>query len=421
MKPIMALIKSVNDNNEKLSIRNGIGTSIVLNISNNYFPLFAISVLGSTNYQVGLISSLPQFIGMFAMLIGSVILGRLGEKKKFTAYSFLFTRLFLLAMFFVIYIPSEYRSWVFVLLVGMMNLPGSFANLSWQAFIGDIIPEKRRNGFFSERNKIITIVGMVATFLMGVLLQQFDKSNPVPYQILFLFAFLVGLLEIYYLNRHVEPPVEKKTNSKSMNMGLNVFKHKPFLYFLICGLFFNFAWQMSWSLFSIYNIKHAGATAFWISLIAVANQVSQVVSFKWWGKMADKHSNAKMLVLVSLGMASAPILTILSTNMFYLIVINTFSGLFVSGTVLLLFNQLLEVTEDHNRSSCISNYNILLAIVGFVAPQFGVYMLETTTMDIAMWLSGFLRAFSAVFFIALYVYLKKNHFYGGQLQVGHLT
>ncbi|WP_180954848.1 MFS transporter [Bacillus sp. V3-13] len=417
----MALIKSVNDNNEKLSIRNGIGTSIVLNISNNYFPLFAISVLGSTNYQVGLISSLPQFIGMFAMLIGSVILGRLGEKKKFTAYSFLFTRLFLLAMFFVIYIPSEYRSWVFVLLVGMMNLPGSFANLSWQAFIGDIIPEKRRNGFFSERNKIITIVGMVATFLMGVLLQQFDKSNPVPYQILFLFAFLVGLLEIYYLNRHVEPPVEKKTNSKSMNMGLNVFKHKPFLYFLICGLFFNFAWQMSWSLFSIYNIKHAGATAFWISLIAVANQVSQVVSFKWWGKMADKHSNAKMLVLVSLGMASAPILTILSTNMFYLIVINTFSGLFVSGTVLLLFNQLLEVTEDHNRSSCISNYNILLAIVGFVAPQFGVYMLETTTMDIAMWLSGFLRAFSAVFFIALYVYLKKNHFYGGQLQVGHLT
>ncbi|WP_180955598.1 MULTISPECIES: MFS transporter [Bacillus] len=417
----MALIKSVNDSNEKLSIQNGIGTSIVLNISNNYFPLFAISVLGATNYQVGLISSLPQFIGMFAMLIGSVILGRLGQKKKFTAYSFLFTRLFLVAMFFVIYIPSEYRSWLFVLLVGMMNLPGSFANLSWQAFIGDIITEKRRNDFFSERNKIITIVGMGATFLMGLLLQQFDKSNPVPYQILFLFAFFVGLLEIYYLNRHVEPRVEKETNSKSFKLGVNVFKHKPFLYFLVCGLFFNFAWQMSWSLFNIYNIKHAGATALWISLIAVANQVSQVVSFKWWGRMADKHSNAKMLVFVSLGMASAPILTILSTNLIYLIVINTFSGLFVSGTVLLLFNQLLEVTEDTNRSSCISNYNILLAIVGFIAPQFGVYMLETTTMEIAMGLSSVMRALSAVLFVALYVYLKKRHFYGGQLQVNHLT
>lgn len=398
----------IHDVNEKLSIRNGIATTVVLNISNNYFPLFAISVLGVSNYQVGLMSSLPQFVGMFAMVLGSIILGSLSEKKKFTAYSFFFTRLFLLLMFFVMYLPQEYRGWVFVLLVGFMNFPGSFANLSWQSLIGDLIPDQRRSGFFSERNRILTIIGMIATFLIGMLLQQFNSNNPVPYQWLFLIGFVVGMIEVYYLLKHKEVKKERKTEKRTFNFGWHVFKHKPFVYFLICGLFFNFGWQMAWSLFSIYQIKYALATGLWVSLFAVANQIAQIASFKWWGKMADKHSNAKMLILVAVGMASAPFLTILSTNLIYLVIVNAFSGLFVSGTILLLFNQLLEVTKEENRSMFISNYNILLAIVAFIAPQFGVFMLEATSMNIAMATSSILRGASAIFFLGLYYYLKKG-------------
>ena len=165
---------------------------------------------------------------------------------------------------------------------------------------------------------------------------------------------------------------------------------------------------MCWILFSIYQIKFAGATGLWISLFAVANSIGQIVSFKWWARMADKHSNAKMLILVSIGMAVAPWMTLVSTNLVFLVITNIFAGLFVSGTVLLLFNQLLDVTTEDNRSICISNYNILLAFIAFIAPQFGVYLLETTNIYTAMNISGFLRAFSGVFFFFLYLYLKRR-------------
>jgi MFS family permease len=397
--------------NEKNSIKNGVYSTIVMNISNNYFSLFAISVLGATNYQVGLISSLPQFIGMFAMVIGSFILGRLEEKKKFTALSILFTRLFLFMMIFIMYVPVEYRSWVFVFIIGFMNFPGSFANLSWQSLIGDLIPDKRRSAFFSERNRILTIVGMVTTFLIGILLQQFDKSNPVPFQFLFFIAFVFGVIEVYYLFKHKEYKKKKPAqsdSSKTFKMSLAVYKDKRFMSFLLCSIYFNFAWQMAWSLFNIYQIKYADATGLWISLFTVANQIAQIASYKWWGKMADKHSNAKMLIFASLGMASAPVLTILSTNLYYLIAVNVFTGLFVSGTVLILFNQLLEVTKEENRSSYISNYNIILAIIGFVAPQFGVFLLEQSSMNMAMTISTILRGSSAFVFIWLYFTLKKE-------------
>lgn len=402
--------EQLNLENEKLSIRNGIFTTVIQNISSNYFPLFAISVLGATNYQVGLISSLPQFIGMFAMIIGSVIMNRLQEKKIFTVYSFLIARLFLVGIALVIFIPETYQSIVFILLVGLMNFPFSFANLSWQALIGDIIPENRRNTFFSSRNRIMTLIGMISTFFIGLFLQFFEASNPIPYVLLYLLAFGCGLVEIYYLKKHKEPKKEViKIKKATPLISFSVFKYKPFLYFILCALFFNFAWQMCWSLFSIYQIKYAHATGLWISLFAVANSIGQIVSFKWWGKMAEKHSHAKMLILVSIGMAMAPTVTILSTNLIFIVITNIFAGLFVSGTVLLLFNQLLDVTRDDNRSQCISNYNILLALIAFCAPQFGVYLLETTNIYTAMNISGFLRAFSGVFFFFFYIYLKRRN------------
>ncbi|HWJ80222.1 MAG TPA: MFS transporter [Niallia sp.] len=401
--------EQLNSENESLSINNGIYTTLIQNISTNYFPLFAISVLGASNYQVGLISSLPQFIGMFAMLIGSVIMNRLQEKKMFTVYSFLFARLFLVGIALVVFIPSSYQSVVFIVLVGFMNFPYSFANLSWQALIGDIISEDRRSSFFSTRNKMMTIIGMISTFIIGLFFQMFDSSNPLPYVLLYFIAFLCGLMEIYYLKKHHEKrkTIEEK-KAKIPFISLSVFKNKYFLYFIICALFFNFAWQMCWSLFSIYQIKYAGATGLWISLFAVANSIGQIISFKWWGRMAEKHTNAKMLILVAVGMAVAPFITVLSTNLVYIVITNIFAGLFVSGTILLLFNQLLDVTEEKNRSECISNYNILLALVAFAAPQFGVFLLESTNIYTAMNISGFLRAISGVFFFCFYVYLKKN-------------
>ncbi|MCM3364571.1 MFS transporter [Niallia sp. MER TA 168] len=400
--------EQTNSENERLSIKNGVYTTIILNISNNYFPLFAISVLGATNYQVGLISSLPPFIGMFAMIIGSLIINRLQEKKMFTVYSFLAARLFLVGIALVVFIPDKYQVIVFIVLVGIMNFPFSFANLSWQAFIGDIIQEDRRSDFFSTRNKMMTLIGMISTFFIGIFLQFFDKTDSIPFVGLYLLAFVLGLLEINYLKKHVEPKKKELPKKRTTHFGISVFRNKAFLYFIISALFFNFAWQMCWTLFSIYQIKYAGATGLWISLFAVANSIGQIISFKWWARMADKHSNAKMLILVSLGMAIAPFITIFSTNLVFLVITNIFAGLFVSGTVLMLFNQLLDVTNEDNRSLCISNYNILLAFVAFIAPQFGVFILETTNIYTAMNISGFLRAFSGIFFFFLYIYLKRR-------------
>ncbi|RSD26080.1 MFS transporter [Mesobacillus subterraneus] len=394
--------------NEKFSIYNGLATTASTNMVNGYIPLFAIGVLGATNQQIGLIISLPSIIGMLALIPGAYWLNRVKSKRNFAVVSTLFTRLLFSLILFVPFLGTPHGAWALVALIALLNFPGALSGLSWQSMIGDLVPEKRRGEFFSSRNRYNTIAAMAVTFATGLFLQQFDKDSAFPYQILFFAAFLFALIEIYFLMKHRElQSSEKKAavlNVESGNLSLHVYKHKPFLAFVIAALLFSFTAQMAWSLFSIYQIKEANATALWLSLFSVTNQLAQIVSIKWWAKAADRRGNSFVLFVAAAGMATAPALTMLSTNLIYLTLINLWIGLFVSGTNLLLFNQLLKVSPDADRTNCIANYNFLLSIVGFIAPLVGVYLLNGFGMTAAMNLISLFRLLAAFSF--LFVALK---------------
>ncbi len=399
--------------NEKISILGGTSSIFALTVLNNgYIPLFAISALGATNQQIGLINSLPSLVGLFVMIPGAMWINRLESKKTFAAMSTLSMRLMFLFMFLLPFLPIDGKAWILVAFIALMNIPGALANLSWQSLIGDLIPEDRRGGFFSQRNRVLTFAGMLITLFTGSILSLYDKKFALPYQFLFLLAFIFGLLEVYYLMKHIEYKKTKtimdSRSKKKLISAFSLFKNKPFLFFVLSALLFNFGWQMAWPLFSIYQIKHAHVDAFWLSLFAVANQIAQVVSYKWWGKSADRWGNSMMLFVAAMGMATAPILTVLSTNFVYLTIINLWTGLFVAGTVMLLFNQLLKVSPEDNRTTYLANYNVLLGIIGFIAPQFGVFMLDKLGMFHAMSISTTIRLLGGIAFLVVVFYVERK-------------
>jgi MFS family permease len=396
------------NSNEKLSIYNGVASTVSTNAVNGYIPLFAIGILGASNTQMGLITSLPSIIGMFALIPGALWLNRVKSKKNFAVASTFATRLLFMLILFVPFMSPRYAPWALVALIALLNFPGALSGLSWQSMIGDLVPEDRRGNFFSSRNRWMTITAMVVTFSTGFFLEQFNENSVFPYQILFIFGFGFALLEVFYLVKHKDAPAKQaaleEENVQKKRFSLQVFKHKPYLAFIICALLFNFGAQMGWSIFSIYQIKEAHATALWFSMFSVTNQLSQIVSIKWWAKFADKYGNTMMLFVAAAGMATAPALMIVSTNLYYITIINLWIGIFVAGTNLLLFNQLLNSSPQKQLTTYIANYNFLLAIIGFLAPQFGVLLLNHFGMGSAMILTASVRMMGALAF--LFVALK---------------
>lgn len=398
--------------NKRYSIKHGIYSSISQNIYSAFLSLYAIQALHATNQQIGFINSLPQLVNLLVMVPGAILMNRLLSKKPFTALTVFFARLFYFVIALIPFILWGNSGWLLVIAVALLSIPNSLSQLSWQSFIGDLIPQEDRGKFFGVRNRMSTFAAMITVFSVGLLLNLFDKSNPLPYQFFFTLAFVIGMVEVMYLNRHIEIPrtIDLSTQqSKRKNNHLKLLiKEKPFLLFLTCSLVFNFGWQMAWPLFSIYNIQYADASALWLSLFTVVSQIAQIISFPFWGKMADKYGNMMILFVVSCGMAVVPTITVISTNYFYLLLTNFFSGLSLSGTTLLLFNQTLNLSPDEGRTTFIATYNVVIGIIGFIAPLVGTTLLDHLGMMTAMNISTLLRFCGAFAFLAVALLYERK-------------
>lgn len=251
--------------NEKMSIYHGMASAVAQNTSNSYIPIFAMTILGATNYQVGLISSLPPLVTLFMTLPAAILLNRAVEQKKLVAFSVVAARFIFLLIAFVSYVPGSIGSWLLLGLIATMSIPNTMATMGWQSFIGNIIEDHRRAQFFSDRNRLLTIVGLAVTLTIGVVMKDMT-TNKLAYQILFMFTFFVGLVELYFIMKHDEP-VRTIKEVKKRAMDWSIFKNNQYVLFLVVALVFNFGWQMAWGLFNIYNVRYAEATIFGLAYL----------------------------------------------------------------------------------------------------------------------------------------------------------
>lgn len=402
--------------NEQLSMWNGSFANISVSIVNGFVAMYLLDSLHATNGEMGLLNSLPSLVNLFAMFAAAVCIRNVKSKKAFCVTATTISRTFYIWIALVPFLPIQHAAIWVVWLVALTRVPQSFGDLSWQALIGDMIVADRRSGFFSERNRAMTMAGLVATFTTGFILQQFDKRDSLPYQIVFLSTVVFAALEIWFLLRHdescirssKEPALNPKQTKRMKGATIRaVLADKRFVWVCVALLTFNFAWQMSWPLFNIYQISNAHAPAFWLGLFTVGNQITQVITFRWWGRMAERHGSGKMMAIAAFGMAIGPIATIGSTNLYYLVFVNILSGMPVAGTTLLLFTYLLEVCPAQQRTAYISCYNVALSLVGFIAPEIGIFLLSGINMQWSMVTSTILRVFAGFIFLVVYRYSKR--------------
>lgn len=413
------------DNSSDLyhNIRINIWHGALQNLANSVFTpflgIFAIR-LGATNSQVALLSSLPALMSVAAMIPGASFIRRFNTKKKITAAFFLANRLFIIAIACVPLFTGDTRAAALVALVGLMNLPGAIANVSWQSLMGDIIPPEDRGSVFARRNQWSGLVGFLPTLLAGKMLDLL--SFPSGYQVMFLVAFCVSLIEIAVFtlikesdgkedksahetpgtNRvpasTVVPEIRKPVLENIKTEIRTVLAHKRYFRYNLCSVLFHFGWQMGWPLFTIYQVKHLGADNFWMAWFAVTQGIASFLSYRWWGRYADRVGNMRGLVFATVGMAVNPVFYVLSSKLWMIAFFNMSMGFFVAGTVLILFNSLLEVSPKEHRTKFIAYNNTLINLSAAIAPFVGNIAADLLGIKGALLATAAVRAAGALAF-----------------------
>lgn len=392
------------DYNTKVNIICGICATVALNLVNPYFAKFA-ERLGATDYQIGYLTSLPHFVSIFAFIPGAILIESNSDKKKVTGSIMLIHKFFYLLLAAVPFFNSVNRASLFVILIGLMNLPGSIGTMGYQSSIGDIFPPRDRGVAMGLRNRYATIFGMVVTFLSGEILARIPKTNNeaiILYQIFFVIAFVVSLGEVISYFKFKGMKKDSENNCKYIESLKDTLKKVPkeknFIIFTLCSLFFHIGWMGAQPLFSIYSIKTLKADEIGLSAISIASSLSSVIAYTKWAKFADKKGNSLALSVAIFGMGITPILYALSSTIKQLVLFNIIVGVSVAGTTLILFNILLEVTPKKNRTIYIAIYNTFIAIISAIAPMIGIALKEATNMKTALVIIGLLRITASIFF-----------------------
>ncbi|MFD2170741.1 MFS transporter [Tumebacillus lipolyticus] len=386
--------------NVRINTIQGIFAVLAQNLTAPFLPLFAIKVLEASDSQVAWLSSLPALTGILVLLPGALFIDRLVAKKKFTG-----TMIYLRGLFFLFLATLPFLSldlywmaWLFVLLVGLMNIPFSVYQLSWQAFIADVIPASQRARVFGMRNRITQGIGTITTVLTGLLIYWYGGA-PWAYQTIFALSFVVGMLEASTLIKIKEPmrTVEKKGHSL-WELLQAVRREQRFLIFAAASAVFHFGWQMAWPLFNIYQMSpdYANMSALWVSVITVCNSLMGVLTYPWWGKVAQKIGHGWTLCIGTAGLATAPLLYALTMNLWMLAAFNLWMGIFVACTVQTLFNRVLEVSPDDKRALFIAMHSLVIGLTAIIAPQFGVWVMGLFDINVAFYISSGIRLLGSV-------------------------
>lgn len=401
--------------NKKMNIYNGVAFAVAMNLVNPYFAIFA-SRLGATEYHMAFLNSWPAFISIFALIPGALLIDNLGKKQETVGKMMMIHKFFYLALATVPFISRVSQPWLFVVLIGFMNFPGSIYVMGYQSTVGDIFTAEQRAGVMSLRNRYSDLFRLVITLISGQLLArlpQNDEQTIILYQVFFFIAFFIGLAEVYTYKKFRLPAqfqkhstgVNRKSILKNLKESFHYVKTNTlFKRFFICSLIFHMGWQMGWPLYNIYMIDTLGANESWLSAISIASGLSAILTATLWGNFADRYGNTLTIIIATFGMSITPFLYVLSESLLMLVFFNIIIGVSITGTVLVLFNMLLDVTPHNNRTTIIAIYNTLIAVSATIAPIIGVFIQNATSIQTALIIVGCFRLLGTASF-----YIRKKY------------
>ncbi len=353
--------------------------SVTQNIAEKFLVPFALFLQASA-FAVGILSTLPQLLGALTQLFSVKVLHTFPDRKKVIVKFIFYQSLLWLPLFFI---PLLFPSFgVFALIVSycIYYMLGGFFNPAWISWLVYIVPEHARGKFFGRKNQTAGRFGFLAATLGGYMLSVFADINLwVAYGILFLAAFAAKLLSFLYILRIHESEEIKKIPSFQGVTFQDFLRHileTSFGQYVLYMCLMSFAVNLAAPFFTPYMLHTVveGGLGFsylqFTILTAVAASGGFLV-FRHWGFISDRFGNKRVLVVTGFLIPFIPLFWLFSSNFYYLLIVEIFSGIVWAGFNLTTTNYVFDLVGSKNRMIYNAYYNVMTTIAVFLGALVG--------------------------------------------------
>lgn len=329
----------------RYSQKEALASSAMTATSDNFFNAFAIFIQASMS-QLGLLTGFPQLFGALMQFL-SLGISRFFSRKAIIVFGATLQATGLLTMSLLSIWRPDNAVWLFILLAmlhhGLLNL----VQPHWRAWMGNIVPPRRRGKFFASRSRITMLASLAVFVIGGGLLTISNKLELawLGFSLLFLIA-AVGRFSSAWLLWKMHDPQVQVTQRIPGNTWLKlreawqepVFKQYSLLVATMQSMV-----AISAPFFAVYMLNDLQFTYIEFVLSGVASIATQFITLKFWGKFSDKFGNRLVMVLTCSMIPFVPLLWLFSGDFTYILIIQAISGLWWSGFTLSTANYLYDI------------------------------------------------------------------------------
>lgn len=351
----------------------GMTTNFAFGLVNPFLPIYALA-LGANSLLVSLLTAMPALVNMFVLTPAARMVEARADRVPTVVSWAGVHRSFYVLFALVPFLPA-YRAEVVVILFSLMAIPGSISGVAWQALMGDIFPEERRGEIFGLRNMYVGLTGIAASLAAGWFLDV--ARFPGNFVSLFAVAFAIAAVGLFLMGKLKEcpRPAMPRDRGSFVRRARNLFDDPEFgrkyKYFVLSAfvLWFGFGYTSAmWAIYHV-NVLHLSNTV--IAAFTVLSGASTVASSAYWGRVATRYGNRRVLVISTAGLAVFPALYVLMPNVWYLLAAQTVAGFFTGGINLAVFNLAFDYARPEERASSVAVFNVAINAASFVSPFLG--------------------------------------------------
>ncbi|MEN8207798.1 MAG: MFS transporter [Candidatus Fermentibacteria bacterium] len=272
----------------------------------------------------------------------------------------------------------------------------------WMGWIADMVPRKMRGRFFAQRNQILMIAGVLASFVFGTAVDLFSGDRGwlagqightlgihhdpsfLPWIFLGIFstAGVIGLAGMLILRRQPEKP--KMIESESYwSILITPFRDKNFRHLAAFGIWWMLAVGIGAPFWQPFMIQRLHMSVIQILLYGTIATAGAQIAIRPWGRFIDRHGNKPAMRLALLLGTLNPLFWIfLSPDSYWFVYIEAFlTGIMWSCVGIVTANMVLAIAPDKYRQMYSGVFNALsCTAMVFTMIASGVFMPDGFTL-----------------------------------------
>ena len=265
--------------------------SMLMDISSemvhSLLPLFMVTMLGASAFTVGIIEGLAESTALIVKVFSGVISDSLGKRKGLAVFGYalgaITKPLFAIAPTIGIVLTARLLDRVGK---GIRGAPRD-------ALVADIAPPNLRGAAFGLRQSLDTVGAFLGPlFAVGLMLLWAND-----FQAVFWVAVIPGLMAVALLIFGVKEPERHISATRLNPIRRENLKRLGKSYWYVVGIGAIFTLARFSEAFLVLRAQHGGIPIALVPLVMVAMNLIYAVSAYPFGKLSDRMSHTKLLVL----------------------------------------------------------------------------------------------------------------------------